>query len=207
MPFFPTSHLNDLILAYYAADIFNPYAEYDLRFDLPDAAGIRLNNVRRYLYDYQHARIALIGEAAGYKGCRFTGIPFTCEAQLREWDDPHYRTTSLCGDHDERSARCVWQVIGQRRDVILWNVFPWHPHTPNQPMTNREPTKAETHAGMQVLEMFLNWLRPEQVIAAGRVAERALHEMNVRATYVRHPSHGGQHAFQSALHSLLSHES
>jgi hypothetical protein len=25
-------------------------------------------------------------EAAGYTGCRFSGIPFTCEAQFSGWD-------------------------------------------------------------------------------------------------------------------------
>lgn len=73
-------------------------------------------------------------------------------------------------------------------------------------MSNRKPTAAEIRAGMQVLELFLAWLQPERVIAAGRVAEWALREMNVPATYVRHPSHGGQRAFQSAIHSLFSPE-
>lgn len=70
----------------------NLYSQHHPTLDLPNAADIRLSNLTHYLNDHQHARIALIGEAAGYAGCRFTGIPFTCEAQLREWDDPRYRT-------------------------------------------------------------------------------------------------------------------
>jgi uracil-DNA glycosylase len=186
--------------------VCNPYAERDCdpALDRPGAAAIRRANLTHYLHDHQYARIALIGEAAGYAGCRFTGIPFTCEAQLREWADPRYRTSSQRGDFDERSARCVWQTLGQRDDAILWNVFPWHPHRPSQPLSNRLPTAAEIRVGMTVLALFLDWLRPERVIAVGRVAERALREMGVPVIYARHPSHGGQHAFRSAIHSLLN---
>jgi hypothetical protein len=188
--------------------VCNPYAERDCdpALDRPGAAAIRRTNLTRYLDEHRHAHIALIGEAAGYAGCRFTGIPFTCEAQLRERDDPRYRISSLRGNFDERSARCVWQTLGQRDDVILWNVFPWHPHQPGQPLSNRLPTAAEIRVGMGVLALFLDWLRPKRVIAVGRVAERALCKMGTRATYARHPSHGGQRAFQSAIHSLLNFE-
>jgi len=183
--------------------VFNPYAQSDRRFDLPGAAAIRLANLAHYLAAHASAHIALIGEAAGYAGCRFTGIPFTCEAQLREWNDPRFRTSSLRGGYDERSARCVWRAVGGRDDVIFWNVFPWHPHQPGCPLSNRQPSGAELRAGVVVLERFLSWKRPDHVIAIGRIAERALRRLNVAATYVRHPSHGGQPVFRSALNCAL----
>lgn len=185
-------------------NVCNPYADSDPTLDFPNAANIRLANLTHYLRDHANANTALVGEAAGYAGCRFTGIPFTCEAQLCDWNDPRYRASSLRGGYDERSARCVWQTLGDRDDVILWNVFPWHPHQPGRPLSNRKPTAAEIRAGMGVLESFLDWLLPERVIAVGRVAEQALRAMDVSATYVRHPSHGGQRDFQSAIHSLFS---
>lgn len=184
-------------------NVCNPYADRDPALDAPNAAAIRLSNLGHYLANHAHACIALIGEAVGYRGGRFTGIPFTCEAQLREWDDARYRTSSLRGDYDERSARCVWQLISQRNDVILWNAFPWHPHQPGQPLTNRQPSRAELRAGTEVLKLFLQWKQPEQMFAVGRIAERALRELDVLATYVRHPSHGGQRAFRSTLNCVL----
>lgn len=205
----PSRRLQPLIAALTSAtfpNVCNPFTDCDLALDLPNAPAIRLANLKHYLHDHQNARIALIGEAAGYAGCRFTGIPFSCEAQLREWNDPRYHTSSLRGDYDERSARCVWRAIGSRDDMILWNVFPWHPHLPNQPLSNRKPSAAEIRAGMRVLESFLGWLRPERVVAVGRVAEQALCSLNMSATYIRHPSHGGQREFQSAIHSLFSSE-
>ena len=77
------SHLRN----YAGRNVLNPYVDHDARFDLPNAAEIRIMNLRTYLTDHAYARVALIGEAAGYNGCRFTGIPFTCEAQLCEWND------------------------------------------------------------------------------------------------------------------------
>jgi len=183
--------------------VFNPYMQGDPRLDLPDAAAIRLTNLAHYLAARAGAHIALIGEAAGYAGCRFTGIPFTCEAQLREWNDPRFRTSSLYGDYDERSARCVWRTVGMRDDVIFWNVFPWHPCQPGRPLSNRQPSGAELRTGLVVLKLFLNWKRPDHIIAVGRIAERALRRLNIAATYVRHPSHGGQRAFHSALNCML----
>ncbi|GIV83849.1 MAG: hypothetical protein KatS3mg052_0856 [Candidatus Roseilinea sp.] len=184
------------------AHAVNPYTERRPKLDVPDAPRIRLANLACYLHNHRDARIALIGEAAGYRGCRFTGIPFTSEAQLREWRDPRYRTSSLHGDHDERSARCVWRAIGARNDVILWNAFPWHPHQPGRPWTNRQPSAAELRMGCFVLQRFLEWKQPERIIAVGRAAERALRALGAPAIYVRHPSHGGQRHFESAIHSL-----
>jgi uracil-DNA glycosylase len=183
--------------------VFNPYTQSDPRFDMPDAASIRLANLAHYLAAHAGARIALIGEAAGYAGCRFTGIPFTCEAQLREWNDPRFRASSLHGDYDERSARCVRRAVGARDDVIFWNVFPWHPHQPRRPLSNRQPLGAELQAGVVVLRLFLSWKQPDHIIAIGRIAERVLRRLNVAAAYVRHPSHGGQPAFRSALDCML----
>lgn len=183
--------------------VFNLYAERCLALDAPDAPRIRLANLARYLHEREGARIALIGEAPGYRGCRFTGIPFTSEAQLRALGNTRYRTTSLRGDYDERSARNAWRAIGVCGDVIFWNAFPWHSHQPGRPLSNRQPSATELRAGCFALKLFLEWKRPERIIAVGRVAERALRALNVPATYVRHPSHGGQHDFESAIHSLL----
>lgn len=135
-------------------NVFNQYAQVDPALDAPEAAQVRLDNLRHYLHQRRHARVALIGEAAGYNGCRFSGIPFTCEAQFKEWADPNFGISSLAGNYVERSARCVWGTLGDRDDWVLWNTFPWHPHQPHQPLSNRKPTTAEWQAGAVVLRAF-----------------------------------------------------
>lgn len=193
------------VRAYRGPDVFNPYAQRDARFDRADAPGYRLANLHAYLSDRASAPIALIGEAAGYNGGRFTGIAFTCEAQLAAWGDARYRPSSLSGDRREGSALAVWPaLIARGADAVLWNAFPWHPHQSGRPMTNRRPTAAEGRVGRDVLARFLEWLQPGQVIAVGRTAERALAELGVVAPYVRHPAHGGQRAFVEGVHSALN---
>ena len=76
--------LIDKLCAYHHPDVFNPWSEYDVSCDIsPDAPAIRCQQLREYLAPrLTRARIVLIAEAAGYQGCRFTGIPITCERML-----------------------------------------------------------------------------------------------------------------------------
>jgi hypothetical protein len=193
-----------LLVAAVPDDAFNMYAQRNPHLDLPDAPAIRRTNLRRYLQTHAGAQIALIGEAAGYGGCRFSGIPFVSEAQLPALGDPIYRPSSRRGDYDEISAQRVQAIIGGRDDVICWNVFPWHPHLPGQPLSNRRPTSAEQQFGIEILRHFLAWKQPALVIAVGRVAEKALQALGVSAHYIRHPARSGWRAFQAALTALLA---
>lgn len=46
---------------------------------------------------------------------------------------------------------------------------------------------------------FLDWVKPDVVVAVGRVAETALQNMGVASVYARHPSFGGNHEFRKAV--------
>jgi len=198
--------INDLLRLLVGAvpgNAFNMYAQRHPQLDRPGAPAIRVANLEHYLNTHARARIALIGEAAGYRGCRFSGVPFLGEAQMLTLGDPAYRPSSRRGDYAEVSAQRVQAVIGGRDDVICWNAFPWHPHRPGQPLSNRRPTTVEQEFGTEMLRHFLAWKQPELVIAIGRIAEDALRALGVPAHYVRHPARSGRRAFQSALTELL----
>ena len=153
-------------------DTFNFYRD-------GDGAEVRRNRLRTYLSAREDARLLLVGEAAGYRGARVSGIPFTSERQLTG-EGPA-----------EASATIVHRVLaelGLEEHVLLWNVVPTHPGTAS---SNRRPRAAEIAAGLAFARELA---RGRRVIAIGRLAQAALD-----APYVRHPSHGGAAEFRAGL--------
>jgi len=125
----------------------------------------------------------LVGEAAGCRGARISGIPFTSERQLTG-AGPAEATATI--------VHRVLAELGLEEHVLLWNVVPTHPGTET---SNRRPTRAEVNASLPFLEELAAGRR---AIAVGRLAESVL-----RAPAVRHPSHGGAADFRSGLATLL----
>jgi uracil-DNA glycosylase family 4 len=155
---------------------YNQYADSPLR--------------RRRLADYLEARrdapILLVGEAAGYRGARVSGVPFTSERQLTG-AGPAEATATI--------VHRVLEALGLDEQVLLWNVVPTHPGTAT---SNRPPTRAEVADAQPFLECLLQGRR---VVAVGRLAAHV-----TRAGYVRHPSHGGAAAFEAGLRALTASE-
>lgn len=200
--------LIELLTDYHSPRAFNQYREVHASHDRPRAAGVRRQNLRQYLEAFATARFLLVGEAAGYAGCRFSGIPFTCEAQLAgpqalSWTRVRNlaRSSSAAAPWVERSARIVWQALDGRADCVLWNAFPWHPFGRNGPLSNLAPG-SELSAGFDALECVLSLFPSARPYAVGRVAERALQAVGVQTPYIRHPSHGGKRAFLQAVAEL-----
>jgi uracil-DNA glycosylase len=147
-----------------------------------EGAEVRCARLAAYLEARASARLLLVGEAAGYRGARVSGIPFTSERQL---------TGRPPGEASATIVHRVLAELGLAEDVLLWNAVPTHPHRPGRPDTNRPPTRAEVAAGA----LFAAELaRGRVVLAVGRVAHRLL-----GGAYVRHPSHGGAAGFRRAL--------
>jgi uracil-DNA glycosylase len=158
---------------------FNFYAD-------GDRAPLRRERLRAYLEARRGAPVLLVGEAAGYRGARVSGIAFTSERQLTGTGPA------------EASATIVHRVLGELGavdDVLLWNLVPTHPHRPGNPASNRPPTRAEIDGGQSFVDALAAGRR---VVPVGRLAHAAL-----GGTYVRHPSHGGAEAFRIGLRKVL----
>jgi uracil-DNA glycosylase len=140
--------------------------------------------LRDYLVTHAHARVVLVGEAAGYRGARISGIPFTSERQL---------TGSGPAEATATVVHRVLDALGVEDEVLLWNVVPTHPGSET---SNRRPTGAEVEAAAPFLEELT---RGRVAIAVGRLAAAALD-----APYVRHPSHGGAVAFEQGLRQAFA---
>lgn len=165
--------------------------------DRPGGAAIRAATLLTYLEARLQPALLLVGEAAGYQGCRFSGIAFTSERDL-----PMSRWTSTRPEGwREPSATIVHdalQELGLEERTILWNVVPFHPAGPS-PLSNRTPTAAERRAGTVWLRRIVAIARPGVVAAIGRVAEAALPP---GTPYVRHPARGGAGRFHDGLAEL-----
>ncbi len=120
--------LGTLVERLAAAEIggtFNQYADSTLR----------RSRLAAYLERRADAPILLVGEAAGYRGARISGLPFTSERQLTG-EGPAEATATI--------VHRVLAELGLENDVLLWNVVPTHPGTQT---SNRRPTRAEIEAG------------------------------------------------------------
>jgi uracil-DNA glycosylase len=105
----------------------------------------------------------------------------------------------------ERTAATVWKVLSVlNRPVVLWNVFPLHPHEAEDPMSNRCHTRIERQATMPLFSALLKLLRPQEVVAIGRDAAEALANISPIVVSVRHPSYGGQSDFVAGLYNLYN---
>ena len=203
-----TDRLFELLTAYDSPRAFNQYRDVHPELDHPHGAGVRRQNLRLYLEAFAGARFVLVGEAAGYAGCRFSGIPFTCETQLAGPERLGWAAGKDLGRSStagkawvERSARIVWGVLGERMDCVLWNAFPWHPFGQTSMLSNRAPGRDLQH-GLEALRCLLALFPSARPRAVGRVAQRALAAIGINAPYIRHPSHGGNRKFKAGMAAL-----
>jgi len=93
--------------------------------------------------------------------------------------------------------------LGVAEYTVLWNAFPWHPHKPEDPLSNRAPTTAERALGLPVLERLLHLHSGAKLFAVGRTAEYSVQSIGRHAIPLRHPSMGGASLFRAQLAAAL----
>ena len=161
-----------------AAEIGDTYNQYAQSL-------LRRNRLERYLQRTREAPLLLVGEAAGYRGARVSGLPFTSERQL---------TGAGAAEASATIVHRVLDELGIEDDVLLWNVVPTHPHRSGEPASNRRPSAKEIAAARPFLDELAVG---REVVPVGRIAEAA-----VGIEGIRHPSHGGAAGFRAGLARL-----
>lgn len=198
-------HIVRLLRHFQAEHVFNPWRQSDPLDAVKTAAAGRVARLRAHFACTP--RLILVGEAPGYQGCHFSGIPFTNEKLLLQGAIPRVaiadRLTTRPRPWCEPSATIVWRTLhalGLAEHTILWNTFAWHPHRPGQPLSNRTPTRTEIDAGLAVLRAVLAHFDGVAVVPVGQVAGRTLAALGIAAhPPVRHPAMGGATAFAQGL--------
>ena len=200
--------------------VFNPWWQVDEKNDIgPSAPAIRRKQLRAYLRQrLGKEKLALIGEAVGYRGGHFSGIPMTSE-RLLLGKQPDVVATLYKPQRTSKPEKCpngfseptatiVWGTLlrlGLKPDqFVLWNAFPWHSFDPRHGMlSNRMPDKSERAAGLPVLRAFLELFPCDQVVALGKVAAAGLDQLGIAAHCVRHPASGGARLFRTQIAAVV----
>ncbi len=206
--------------------VFNPWWQVDKQNDVGrNAPAIRRKQLRAYLRKrVGKVKLVVIGEALGYRGGHFSGIPMTSERILlgKKKDDgiepqqvfssTQARRTSkreqFPDGFSEPTATIVWSTLlklGLKPEqFVLWNAFPWHSFDPRRGLlSNRTPNKSEQSAGLSVLKAFLDLFPRDEVVALGNVAASQLKELNVETRRVRHPASGGARLFRQQIEKVV----
>lgn len=207
----------------------NPYSMSRHGVDIgPEAPGIRCRQLRAYLQRRKDtARLMLVAEAPGYQGARFSGIAMTCErtllgqksgvpAEAVLGDVPATRTSHPGTGRNrpeqahgfcEPTASIVWRelvALGLADRAVLWNVFPFHPHRADAPLTNRTPSRAEVAAHLDIIADLHAAFAPARVICIGNTARDHLQPLYPDLPALRHPANGGASKFRDGLRRLVN---
>ena len=191
---------------------FNPYSQRCAVHDLYDAPVLRLQMLQSMLEVATEREIdsIWIGRDLGYRGGRRTGLALTDDVHIFEYAKRFGLSIQRPTKGDvtaERTAAVIWSILSQIEvPVFLWNVFPLHPHEPDNPFSNRPHNSLERRKGEALLSQLIFLLKPRRLIAIGNDAARTAHRLSDQHTViqVRHPSYGGQTQFLEQMCELYN---
>ncbi len=196
---------------------FNPWGQAcpDMDLDPAGAPDARLARLRAH-FERTGIQVVLVGEAPGYQGCRYSGMAFTSERLLLEGVIPGVprlsgRITRRERPWSEPSATILWdsfRSLGIHNQVALWNAFPIHPHKPDEPLSNRTPTRSELEIGGTFVVRLLKEVLPKgaMLVAVGEKAASTLRSFGLEVSSdhcLRHPANGGATKFRDGLAKLF----
>ena len=199
--------------------LFNQYRDCNPEVDIPNAAAVRMANLRNYLHQAcSSASVLVVGEAAGPWGARFSGVPFVGEKQLLDPSFPirgersslfaPLRQTRLNPPFVSLSAKLFWEVLLPYRDrIVVWDAVPFHTHKLGDALTVRNPSKKEVAQFGEMLRLVEAYVQPSRIVAVGRRAFEALEALGKSPVYVRHPSMGGKARFATGMQEAFGEKS
>ena len=102
---------------------------------------------------------------------------------------------------NEPTDTYIWGAIVENgldpQSVLLWNIYPFHPHKEGNLFSNRTPTNSELAAGLiytqNLLALFCKNLH---IAAIGRKSAETLNTAGIAAAAMRHPANGGAGQFR-----------
>jgi uracil-DNA glycosylase len=196
--------------------LFNPWrdwCEFDARDNPQSGPQGRMERLAAHLDCVP--RYILFGESPGWRGCRYSGVPFTSERQVLDGSVPRVarpthrltKNSPTGGPLTEPSATIVWntlRTLGIADEVVIWNAVQMHPHRLGVPWSNRRLTAEELAFGAPAMELLLETFPDACVIAVGRKPEELLRELDLLPNgRLRHPAYGGAREFVDGMRRLV----
>ncbi|MBH2020513.1 uracil-DNA glycosylase [Polaromonas sp.] len=190
-------------------NVFNPYADTCAVHDKSNAPSTRRKNLRTYLgaIHAQGADTIWMGRDLGYRGGRRTGLALTDEYHLLElqrfFPGTTFTRATIGSPVAERTATEIWAALRAiPSQPLLWNVFPFHPHVPEDPLTNRRFTVRELAEVDELNASLIDWLDVKRIVSIGQDAAVYAKRFGVEVEVVRHPSYGGVADFRRGIAAL-----
>ncbi len=185
----------------------NFFNMYDYNYEFNE---IRRNNLRLYFRQMQNLKpkSILVGEAPGFRGCRFTGIPFTSEYVLSNnifFNNSDYKKENL-KPRKEGTAKIMWEALDRlNQKPLLWNSFPFHPYKEGNFNSNRVPTKTEIELTLHLLKNIFDLFPTlDMVGAVGQNAQDVLkNRIKIQHICITHPSFGRKSQFIGDLNTFF----
>jgi hypothetical protein len=215
--------------SYTSPEIYNPWVDFDGELDIGKKAPlIRCDQLERYLrLRLREAKYILVAEALGYQGGHFSGIAMTSERIIlgyhsrvgssavigcngkRTSNSEHSNIKKTCKEkgYNEPTATIVWESIIENckspLEVVLWNIFPFHPFKKEGLLTNRTPSSAELEVGAAYLRSLHNIIPNSKIIAIGAKSDETLTKFGIKHSAVPHPANGGANEYRTQIAKLL----
>jgi hypothetical protein len=216
----------DQLRNYSSSQVFNPWKDYDTSYDIgSDAPEIRRQHLNKYLrLRIPNVKYIFIAEALGFQGGHFSGIAMTSERILLG-NNPSVKPASIIGEVGKRTsnakslyerketerkfgfaeptATVVWGEILKSSlspfEVVLWNIFPFHPYKLEGLLTNRPPESHELKDGLAYVKMLLKLCPNAKIVSIGQSSAVTLKKNGIDSVKLRHPSNGGTPEFRSGF--------